>query len=567
MGSGKTLTSIAASQQLALPLQAVVPAPLVENYHKELKKHLGAEPTGTSVQSYEKAVRDQSAPTQGLAVFDEAHRGRNASTGIHKVLQSASAAPARMLLTGTPMYNNVSDLAPLVNAAAGKELLPSDPKEFERQFVETKAVPTGLWAKLRYGLRDGQVKQLKNKQKLVDAVTGYVDVQPPTTEGFPSRTDETIRVPMTPLQHDLYRFHEGTLPRLLRLKVRYGLPLSKTESADLNAFGTALRQTANTPRPYAAEMTDADEAQHTPKIQRAVQELLKARQADAQHRAVIFSNYLDAGLNPYAKALQAAKVPYGLFTGDVPKAQRDALVRDYNEGKTPVLLVSGAGTEGLDLKKTRLMQILDSHFNNSRLRQFEGRGIRYLSHEGLPEDQRNVHIQRFLSTRPAGLLSRLGLTRTPMAIDEYLQRQADEKDQLAAQVRDALQEASDRGPLSKVSYDWGMSLPNIVPPPTKIATPGAIPQPVENRTDGLAPPTSKPIPKTAEYPYRMLLQNHLKTAAQIPPALTEDMFVRQARLNALKSLAKYMAGAGALVGGGALVHHALRGNSPADSET
>ena len=77
--------------------------------------------------------------------------------------------------------------------------------------------------------------------------------------------------------------------------------------------------------------------------------------------------------------------------------QRDQMVRDYNENKIKALLLSRAGGEGLDLKGTRLIQLLEPHWNEEALKQVTGRGIRYRSHSHLPEDQRKVHVQHFVT--------------------------------------------------------------------------------------------------------------------------------------------------------------------------
>jgi SNF2 family DNA or RNA helicase len=444
-GSGKTLGSIAALNQFGLPADVIAPAPLVENYHKELNKHLNTPLPDVRIRSYEKAVKDKIDPSRML-IFDEAHRGRNSGTEANKLLHQAQKAPARVILTATPQYNQVTDLAPLLNAAAGKTVLPENPSDFNKAFVREKVVSPSLIQRLM-GAKGGTVQELKNKQQLINAAKGYVDVHRGQTENFPSKTEEEFDVPMSEKQDEIYRFHEGRLPRSLQLKIRYGLPLSKQESKDLNAFGTAYRQSANTPRPYLPEMTDEEEIANTPKIQKAVEELIKARNANPNHRALVYSNYLDAGLNPYARALQKHNIPHMLFTGDVPKKIRDQYVRDYNEGKVPVMLLSGAGSEGLDLKGTRGIQILDPAFNNAKIDQVIGRGARYMSHAHLPENERNVHIQRFYSQKPQTFFNRIGLTKSPITIDRYLKQQSDQKTKLMEQINAALQEASDRGPL------------------------------------------------------------------------------------------------------------------------
>jgi hypothetical protein len=176
-----------------------------------------------------------------------------------------------------------------------------------------------------------------------------------------------------------------------------------------------------------------------PKIQKAFESLKSTLNADPTARGVVYSNYLDAGINPYKARLEAAKIPYGEFTGQLSPKKRDQLVRDYNEGKLRTLLLSSAGGEGLDLKGTRLLQVLEPHWNNEKLKQVEGRGARYMSHADLPEEKRKLVVENYRATRPHGILSTLGnkiIGRTPdKSVDQYLSQMSQDKENLINQFR------------------------------------------------------------------------------------------------------------------------------------
>lgn len=449
MGSGKTLEYIAAHDALGVPADYVVPAPLQQNLQKEYVKHTGEPLKDARVRSYEKAVKGD-LDTSGLVVFDEAHRGRNNGTGAAKLLREAQKAPYRLLGTGTAIYNQPFDLANPLNAAAGSNVVPNDPSEFKNTFVGSRTIKPGFFNRIR-GMKPVDVPVLKNKGKLIDAATGYVDVHR-SGEGpdFPRRIDEEFDVPMSERQHELYKFHEGPMPWYLRAKIRAGLPMDKAESQELNAFQGALRQTANTPRPYVEKMTDEEENENTPKIQEMVKKLLEQRAKDKNFRGVVYSNYHGAGLHPYARALRANNVTHNLFTGETPEKDRARIIQEYNEGKSPVLLVSGAGTEGLDLKGTKLVQLTEPHWNNSRLDQAIARGIRFKSHAHLPDNEREVRVQRFFSAFPKTLGNRLHLTKPDKTVERYMYDMSNTKSELANQMMEALQEASDKGPKKPV---------------------------------------------------------------------------------------------------------------------
>jgi superfamily II DNA/RNA helicase len=158
-------------------------------------------------------------------------------------------------------------------------------------------------------------------------------------------------------------------------------------------------------------------------------------------KAIVYSHYLESGIDPYKKKLEELNIPHGAFTGEMPRAERERMVKDYNSGKLKALLLSSAGGEGLDLKGTRLIQLMEPHWNQEKLKQVVGRGIRYKSHAGLPENERNVLVQRYLGTRaPYGVMERLGLRKPGYGVDEYLDEMGARKEQLNQQVRQLLRE-------------------------------------------------------------------------------------------------------------------------------
>lgn len=445
VGAGKGLASIAAREGLGVPAEYVVPAPLQENIKKEFVKHTGEVPGDVRVRSYEKAVRSGDLNLDGLVVFDEAHRGRNPGTGAADLQRKAREAKYRLLLTGTGVYNQPQDIAPLLNAAAGGPRLPQNPSQFKSLFVGEKELKPGWFDRLR-GLEPVKVPVLKNKKKLVDAAVGYVDVHKSGTgPDFPGREDVEHHVPMSPRQLELYKYLEGQMPWYLRAKIHAGLPMTKREAQELNAFQGALRQVSNTPRPYVDTMTDDEELTVAPKIQRMVENLRAAQRADKNFRAYVYSNYLGGGLHPYARALDKAGIKYNLFTGETAPKDRARIVQEYNDGLAPVILASGAGSEGLDLKGTKLVQLMEPHWNDARLEQAVGRGIRYKSHAHLPDPERKVRVEKYYSVFPDTLATKLRLKKKDRAVEQYMREMSDVKGQLARQIMQAMQEASDKG--------------------------------------------------------------------------------------------------------------------------
>jgi len=433
LGSGKTLTSIAAQDALGMPATVVVPAALKANYEKERSKHLSGPRKKVDLSTIQMAGRRGSIPHNPLMVVDEAHRLRETSGKGSKAIAS-NTAKKRLLLTGSPFYNRPGDLSGLVNIAAGSHVLPSDQATFEQRYIHDRLVSPGFINKLR-GVQAGTVQELNRSKanELKDIYGKWVDYHAGSAEGFPTVTREDVKVPMTRRQLGVYDALAGTAPSSIQKKVRAGLPPSKAEAGQLNAFINAVRQVSNSTAPFSADSAEE------PKIDLAFSRLQDALKKNDKAKAVVYSNYLAAGIKPYRDRLEAAKIPFGEFTGEMNKSQRDQLVRDYNENKIKALLLSSAGGEGLDLKGTRLIQMLEPHWNAEKLKQVEGRGIRYQSHDALPEQDRNVHVERYLAQRPtSGFLERLHLKKPGMSADEYLADRSADKERLNKQFQELL---------------------------------------------------------------------------------------------------------------------------------
>ena len=151
---------------------------------------------------------------------------------------------------------------------------------------------------------------------------------------------------------------------------------------------------------------------------------------------LIYSQYIDSGLIPMALALEEAgftrfgdneakplfkKAPtevvdvrtmkpptnkkdfmparYAMITGDPRLSPNNdfevkGLTNDNNKDghKIKVILISKAGSEGIDFKFIRQVHILDPWYNMNRSEQIIGRAVRNFSHKDLPFKMRNVQI-------------------------------------------------------------------------------------------------------------------------------------------------------------------------------
>jgi len=436
LGAGKTLAAIAAGEETEGPKEVVVPAALRENFRKELNKFI-SRPKGYAIKSYQAASSGGMDPA-ALTIFDEAHRMGSEGTISSHLPEQASGK--LLFLTGTPIRNEPAELVPLLKALGKGRKPPATAKAFEEQFVAKKSPWPGLWAYLK-GVRPGPVESLANKDKLVRLLKGRVDYWPARGE-FPSVEHEHVTVDMSPDQSRVYEGVMRTNP-ILAYKIVHNLPPTKAEATQLNAFLAAARQVSNNPKAFSTKL-DRPAIEYSPKLQRMAADLQEGFQKDPHFKALVYSNYLEGGILPFAEHLAKLKIPYALFHGQMDDADRKKVVNQYNTGKAKVLLVSGAGSEGLDLKGTKMVQLMEPHWNAARLQQVVGRAARHQSHSQLPPDERKVVVRHYFSKPAPTLGSRalkwVGIGSKPMGADEYLQNLSEQKQRLIDQFLSVLKQ-------------------------------------------------------------------------------------------------------------------------------
>ena len=367
-------------------------------------------------------------------VFDEAHHmggdGTERSTYPGKL-----SGYKTLFMTGTPIRNHPDELIPLMRGLGISQY--ANRKQFNDHFIEP-ADTDRTWIKGLFGMNGPEESTIKNKQELINLFKGKVDYYENSKEGFPSTTESDIKVEMTPEQISAYKMAMEGAPGLW-YKVKHGISPNHSDAKKMNAFLSAPRQISNIPGDYNTSSTEAD----APKINRAVEEIRKRLDADKNYRGVTYSTYLGHGLLPLAAALKKQNVSTGLFTGEEPPKMKKQVVEDYNTGKIKQLLISGSGAEGLDLKGTKLMQIMEPHWNDPLIDQVKARGVRYHSHDMLPENERNVEIQNYQAILPE--TGHLWWKNREKSSDEYMAEMAKRKERLNQQFLQALQEASDNG--------------------------------------------------------------------------------------------------------------------------
>lgn len=443
-GSGKTRLYIRAIQEAQKKdptgrSLVIAPASLTTNLQEQAKKlNINIDMSKVDSHSYEWARAhsdDLKKNKYLLAIADEAHRLRNFDTSTHKELEDVfKNSHQRILGTGTTTYNHAHDIAPLVNLAAGKEVLPVG-KAFDNEFVDKHSEQPSILKRIM-GASPIEVQKLKNKNKLSKVLKQHVNYYNTKEDAsmkdkFPTEHERIIEVPMDSTQETIYKYLEGRLPFPLRMKVRMNLPLSKKESSQLNSFSSGVRQVSNSAKPFLPQYDHI-----SPKVKAMVDSLHEKHINDKNFKGIVYSNYLEGGLKDYSRELTDRGITHSLYTGSMSKKEKDRAKDDYNSGKNKVMLISSSGAEGLDLKGTKLVQVMEPHHNDSKIKQVLGRGSRYGSHEALPEKERHVEFERYHSVFKPGMFGKA----KSHSIDQYLHHHSKSKDELSEEIKDLMRD-------------------------------------------------------------------------------------------------------------------------------
>ena len=407
-GTGKTLTSLSALLPHPGHLTVIGPgsarrAWLEETARLEVPDERWTWLTYTTAKRL--AGEDITRWSGGLLILDEAHYLRTENMQNLQLMAAVGMAERLILATATPIVNGMTDLAVLVNLAAGEPRLPTEPR---------------LWDSLYYDAQEGRIR---NPSRLRAHLEGLISRYHREEAGYyPSTTTHLHRVVMDRAQLEEYRGHvrrylygEEPLEAGQLLHVDWEALAARTR----NYFLTATRQISNVAAP----------GQSSPKLEAILQEI-----TTGPRPAVVFSFYLERGIYALAARLEEEGIRWAAVTGATGRERVLQTVRDYNRGRYRVLLLSSAGSESLDLRGTRQVHVMEPQWNPSKTVQAEGRGVRYGSHIHLPESERQVDIHYWLSVFPPPVRN--------LSADEYLWEISERKRQVAAEYLEVVEAAS-----------------------------------------------------------------------------------------------------------------------------
>jgi ERCC4-related helicase len=138
----------------------------------------------------------------------------------------------------------------------------------------------------------------------------------------------------------------------------------------------------------------------TPKIEMIYNNIIfKNKNNKENFPAVVYSNFKEAGIYPLISyiLLQNPYLEIDIIDGSLTSSQKYEVVQKYNERKIKILFITSAAGEGIDLKNTKQLHIMEPHWNDAKIQQIIGRGARYQSHKYLPITNRNMTVYKYCS--------------------------------------------------------------------------------------------------------------------------------------------------------------------------
>ncbi|XP_020089943.1 DNA repair and recombination protein RAD54 isoform X2 [Ananas comosus] len=450
MGLGKTLQSITLlytllrqgfdGKPIVKRALIVTPTSLVSNWESEINKWLGGkvqllslcESTRADVLSGIESFLKPRSPFQvliisyetfrmhsskfertgscDLLICDEAHRLKNDQTLTNRAL-AALPCNRRILLSGTPMQNDLEEFFSMVNFTNPGVL--GDVAYF-RRYYETPIIcgrePMASEDERKLGAERSVELSAKVNQFILRRTNALL------SNHLPPKIVEVVCCKLTPLQLELYNhlIHSKNVKRLIS---------EETKQAKILAYITALKKLCNHPKliydsikSSSSGTTGFEDCMRffPPELfsgrsgswtggggmwvelsgkMHVLARLLGHLRQRTNDRIVLVSNYTQT-LDLFAQLCRERRYPYVRLDGTTSISKRQKLVNQFNDqskDEFAFLLSSKAGGCGLNLIGGNRLVLFDPDWNPANDKQAAARVWR----DG---QKKRVYIYRFLST-------------------------------------------------------------------------------------------------------------------------------------------------------------------------
>lgn len=396
-GTGKTITSVVASLcllhfKIVDHVFVVAPKSLLYNFEKELGYYVSPRDDKDGVlgniscythNKFINVVQDLVKDPEftdldsSLLIVDEASEFRTAinhasGKSAHTMINSCIRAKRVICLSATPLYNDFSDVINLIAMAKGEPPSMVPPTlERKRELVRGTSYEASSSRGLSLGSSGPQIG---------GSLFTFHNLE---EDGIPSKqvSNETSP-PLVPKKREhIHDFEMSEEYYKEYLKIQRS---QSGQTADPFTFLSGLRIGTNSIKP-------------NPKIEWALD-----RVRDLKLKTILYSSFVDSGIKLLQDGLDARDVRYVTISGEISLKERQKAVEQYNdpESEYNVMIISKAGSLGLDLKRTREIIFIEGNWNPAQEEQVIGRACRLGSHTGLSKEEYFVDIHRLYLCKP-----------------------------------------------------------------------------------------------------------------------------------------------------------------------
>lgn len=413
VGSGKTLSAIKIAENFKDTYNIVI---FVKNNYIELNFINEINRFSPSLITNKKVVfhtysefKNIKKLSNSLIIIDEAHNvtGNNNCKLLVNILKS-SYQTKLLLLTATPMFNNVMPIFDIVDIMMSQDSMELISKDDKHKAIKFRKIE-GIEEKVPYILDDFREYRLYNYLK---GRVSFVDIK--DNDNFPERKYISKLTPknnvnaelycdyMSPIQIELYKLNisnPGVLYKNLSDISTLVLPDKTFGEKSLKKWkGNTSFLNEKTINKYSTKLYSL---------------LKNIKTKDGVH--FIFSNYLETGTNivknmliengfkQHSKRIQSNFPVFFDFSKPLTPNKKQYILnilnsKDNRDGDIiKIIIGSPVISEGITFKSIRNIHILEPYWNLSRIEQVIGRGARYLSHTYLSKSKNKVNIHLYCS--------------------------------------------------------------------------------------------------------------------------------------------------------------------------
>ena len=367
---------------------------------------------------------------------------------LHKAIKQAKTKKDNLrtiLLSATPIFDKPHEIALTLNLLNLDEELPTG-KNFENMFIEQKMKGDKMYY---------DIKNVDYLKKIIRGRVSYYRGAPSYV--FPQLNMHVVKCKMESFQ---YRSYLTVSSAETLGKLSYKTKQKIFQSGEImelpNNFHLGTRIISNIAFPNLNVSEKGYDSLNNKNVKQKLKSysikfykiLKKVKRSKGP--IFIFSNFKEyGGIKSLMKVLEengycnydengTGKNRFAVWSSDVKPSLREEIRNVYNRKENfngsliKIILGSPSMKEGVSLFRVRQIHILEPYWNEARLDQVIGRGVRFCSHKDLDKDSRNVDVYLYIAMH----------NEIKETVDQYIYKLACQKTLLISKFIKVLKEAA-----------------------------------------------------------------------------------------------------------------------------